>query len=178
VRLADQAFRVGGVDGDDLVQVTVVTLEDGRLVRLDADRVAWDGQAWRGDVRTTAIGPSTPRTGLPLPPPDHTAALVRPRATAEAGLLVLGAVPVAGARAWWHRRLSGLLAPVAVALLALGLARRERPGLAASVAVSAVGAGSLHLGVAVFAEALGPLGVWGAWTAAAVLGLYLFVSIR
>ncbi len=180
VRLAEQAFRVGGTVGNTLVDVTVVTVAEGELSRMDAPRVSWDGQAWVGDVQVTTVGTVEPSaaSSLPLPPPRQTEALVRPRATAEAGLQVLGAVPVAGARAWWHRRLAGLVAPGVVALLALGLARRERPGLAASVAVSAVGAGSLHLGVAVLAESVGAVGVWCGWGVAAAAGLYLAVSTR
>jgi lipopolysaccharide export LptBFGC system permease protein LptF len=177
VRLADIAFRVGAVDGDALLDVTVLGSHQGHLRRLDADRVRWDGTAWVGLIRgQRADGVPVQAVTLPLPPPRQVEALVRPRATAEAGLAVLRDIPLPRARGWFHRRLAGLLAPGIVVLIALGVSRRRRPGLAASVAVSTVAAGSLHLLVAVVAEAGGPVGVWGAWGIVATLGAFYLVS--
>ncbi|GEM_PF-5920496 len=178
VRLGDRAFRVQGVDGDALVGVSAVTLHEGELVRWDASRVTWQGQAWVGQVRRLGArgGSLASTTTLPLPPPRQAQALVRPRATAEAGLWILGSIPLAGASGWWHRRAAGLLAPGIVALGALGLARRRRLGVAAGAGLSAVGAGALHLGVAVLAESVGGVGVWAAWGTAAAGGAYLTAS--
>lgn len=179
VRLGDQAFRVGGALDGALIDVVSMGRVDGRLERRVADRVTWDGQTWRGAVLVQGTGaPPEARDHLDLPPPAAMAALVRPRATSEAGLGVLADIPVPGADGWWHRRLAGLVSPGLMALLGLGLALRPRPGLAAAVALSALGAGAAHLGIAVLAEAVGAVGVWGAWAAAAALGAYLVVSTR
>ncbi len=179
VRLGETAFRVGAAEEDALVDVTVIRVREGHLERLDAARVTWDGEAWVGLISEQGEGARVEKMGsLPLPEPAQAEVLVRPRATAEAGLMVLQKLPVPGARAWLHRRLAGLGAPVVVALLAMMLARRRRPGLAASVALGAVGAGVLHLGIAVLAEALGPAGVWTGWGLAGVLAAYLTASIR
>ncbi len=178
VRLGELAFRVGAASPGKLLDVTVLRAPHGRLERLEASEVRWDGQRWRGEVTVAATGPEpvADLDTLPLPPPQQVEALVRPRATAEAGLMVLGRMPLPSARAWWHRRMSGLLAPGIVALLAIGLGSRRRLGVAGAAGVAAVAAGALHLAVAVGTEALGPVAVWSGWGLAALVGAYLTAS--
>ncbi|MCB9762346.1 MAG: hypothetical protein H6739_21295 [Alphaproteobacteria bacterium] len=161
---AEGLIRVGAVEDGALAAVTLVTRDDGGLLRrVDVSRLTAEGPGWRPDgVRAVTLAGGameevTPAS-IPLPPAEVLQLLARRLDLGELGLAELAVHPAPAAVGWLRTRALGLLCGLGWGWALGGLLLCTRLSTPQAVVLAAVLGGAWQL--AALAVAGGSFGGW------------------